>query len=187
MLRKSILALLVSLSLIFFVVGCGGNETTDADTDVQEVETEDTATTDEDMTDDSIVGSWEADGIVEDGQTKIIFTFKDDDTFVLSETLSAGQPGEGVDEQETSTATGDGTYKIDGDKLTLTYEKISSDGTTYDGQMIKDDLQGQDVEYTYEIKDDTLTLDNDGTTETLKRVTDVSDMGEAETTVNSEE
>lgn len=171
MLRKSILAILLSLSLIFFVVGCSTTTSEKADTTNAEVETEDK--TDADELDDSLVGTWTVEGVVEEGETTIDMTFDKDGTFEVHEVLSAGQEGEGVDEQEETTSTGKGTYTVSGDELDLTYDSISSEGVTYDGQKIKDDLDGQTVKYTYKISDDKLELKEDGgDTETLTKKSD---------------
>ena len=95
---------------------------------------------------DSIVGEW---GVTVNGEKKIL-TYKDDGVYTVTN-------GDGVVEQE-------GTYEVDGDKLTATsaYKIVGDERLNL--QEASDDV------LTFRIKGNTLTLtDKDGSSLNLKR------------------
>lgn len=149
---KKFLAILVTFFMLAIAVGCSSNTTTDTTTDTMDDTTEMTS-------EDLLVGEWEATTAPykDDVLANIVMELKDDGTF--TQDIFYLDKEENV-ESETPNLEISGTYKTEDDKIIFDNEKVVEGDKTYEGDEVADALgtDGTSDEYSYEVVDDTLTI-----------------------------
>lgn len=150
---KKLLAFLTVGFLLMFLVGCSSNTTTTDTTDTTDEDTEMSEVTDKDF-----YGSWEGSTETKEGDaevtTQIALTFNDDGTYSQKDIANVPDEFDQTDYMYT------GTYKIDTDKETVTFnvEKVND---KIKDEFIADNSEATDEEvekvfeektYKYEFK-----------------------------------
>ncbi len=169
--KKTLLSFLLIIGLVFIVCGCGTS------TNEMVSENEDVATNIEepvsDVTDGTgLQGTWKGERDTEGTSETIVLAFNSDDTFEFYTKADEGGLF-GV----TGAALVGGTYKVDGDKVEMTYDTGSEQL-----EGAETDLDTSNVgSFTYKITDDnkmTVTFPNDEVYD-LERQTDTTDSADA--------
>lgn len=176
---KRLLSFLCIGFLLIFLVGCGSTDTTDTTEDVTTEEEVMDESTDDTLAED-IIGTWEA-TVAEDEasvdnevQASAIEEISFDENMNFTEKLSVSETG---DTENITASEIAGTYKVDGEEVTLTIDTI--DGQTKEeyteavgDTMTADEINSlyESVTYTALVEDDTLTLSNDTEEITLTKL-----------------
>lgn len=146
---KKLVAIFLACFLILGITACSSNTTTTDDTMDSE---------------DLLVGEWEAtqapyaDDVIAD----IVLTLDKDGDFE-QEVFYVDKEGN-VENTEEPNEKLSGTYTTNDDKIKFTVDEITKDGTTTTGEDVAKvlDQDGVDIQYSYEVVDDTLTINTTG-------------------------
>lgn len=145
--------ILLFLTSILALTGCSSNADTAGGT------SDHSSHSNNPTIDSGLIGTWGTDIDEESNQNIIDFTFSENNTFQMYEMFLEDNT-ETTTNQNGEILSALGSYIVEDNIVKLTFEEAQDNGYNLEGQIIKNDLTNQTLEFEYKLDGDSLSLSN---------------------------